>query len=81
MCPLETGLGSTFNETYFSEFQTAVNYITMRGGYAILDAHNYMRTASLPVSTTSFDSPTPTFRQLTYIQATTILACNPPPVP
>ncbi|KAF2799838.1 glycoside hydrolase family 5 protein, partial [Melanomma pulvis-pyrius CBS 109.77] len=43
MCPLETGLGSTFNESYFSEFEKAVNYITMRGGYAVLDAHNYMR--------------------------------------
>ncbi|ORY18562.1 endoglucanase 1 [Clohesyomyces aquaticus] len=43
MCPLETGLGNKFNETYFKNFQNAVNYITMRGGYAILDAHNYMR--------------------------------------
>jgi endoglucanase len=43
MCPLETGLGSTFNETYFDEFSKAVTYITMRGGYAVLDAHNYMR--------------------------------------
>ncbi|KAF1952331.1 glycoside hydrolase [Byssothecium circinans] len=43
MCPLETGLGATFNETYFTEFQTAVTYITGQGGYAVLDAHNYMR--------------------------------------
>jgi endoglucanase len=43
MCPLETGLGSTFNETYFSEFQSAITYITSKGGYVILDAHNYMR--------------------------------------
>ncbi|KAF2713346.1 glycoside hydrolase family 5 protein [Pleomassaria siparia CBS 279.74] len=43
MCPLATGLGSTFNESYFSEFEKAVTYITSRGGYAILDAHNYMR--------------------------------------
>lgn len=43
MCPLETGLGATLNETYFQEFQSAVSYITMKGGYAILDAHNYMR--------------------------------------
>jgi endoglucanase len=43
MCPLETGLGNKFNETYFTEFQNAVNYITMRGAYAVLDAHNYMR--------------------------------------
>ncbi|THU76619.1 endoglucanase 1 [Dendrothele bispora CBS 962.96] len=44
MCPLATGLGSTFNETYFSEFEDAVNYITVtKGAYAILDPHNYMR--------------------------------------
>jgi endoglucanase len=43
MCPLETGLGSTFNETYFGEFKEAVNSITSKGGYVILDAHNYMR--------------------------------------
>jgi endoglucanase len=43
MCPLETGLGSTFNETYFTEFEAAVNHITSQGGYVILDAHNYMR--------------------------------------
>ncbi|KAF2639495.1 endoglucanase 1 [Massarina eburnea CBS 473.64] len=43
MCPLATGLGPTFNETYFTEFQSAVKHITAQGGYAILDAHNYMR--------------------------------------
>lgn len=48
MCPLETGLGSTFNETYFSLFQDAVNYITAQGGYVVLDAHNYMRMQTFP---------------------------------
>ena len=43
MCPLETGLGSTLNETYFTELSAAVHYITSKGGYVILDAHNYMR--------------------------------------
>lgn len=43
MCPLETGLGKTFNETYFGEFSKAVGHITAKGGYVILDAHNYMR--------------------------------------
>lgn len=46
MCPLATGLGRTFNESYFSEFEKAVNYITRQGGYAVLDAHNYLRTCS-----------------------------------
>ncbi|KAK7052626.1 glycoside hydrolase family 5 protein [Favolaschia claudopus] len=44
MCPLATGLGATFNETYFSEFEDAINYITVtKGAYALLDPHNYMR--------------------------------------
>lgn len=43
MCPIETGLGSTLNDTYFGEFSNAVQYITSKGGYVILDAHNYMR--------------------------------------
>lgn len=44
MCPLETGLGSKFNETYFTEFKTAVEHITGKGGYVVVDPHNYMRT-------------------------------------
>ncbi|KAK1223102.1 hypothetical protein PQX77_014030 [Marasmius sp. AFHP31] len=44
MCPLATGLGSTFNETYFDEYADAINYITVeKGAYTILDPHNYMR--------------------------------------
>ncbi|TAQ84851.1 hypothetical protein B7494_g6824 [Chlorociboria aeruginascens] len=44
MCPLSYGLGATFNETHFTEFETAINYITVTHGvYAILDPHNYMR--------------------------------------
>ncbi|KAG7093022.1 hypothetical protein E1B28_009318 [Marasmius oreades] len=44
MCPLSTGLGSRFNETYFSEFADAINHITVtKGAYALLDPHNYMR--------------------------------------
>ncbi|KAL9055087.1 MAG: hypothetical protein Q9162_003757 [Coniocarpon cinnabarinum] len=44
MCPPATGLGSTFNETYFSEYKDAIDHITTTdGAYAILDPHNYMR--------------------------------------
>lgn len=43
MCPLAYGLGSRFNETYFSEFNNAITAITNAGAYAILDPHNYMR--------------------------------------
>ncbi|KAI1078624.1 glycoside hydrolase family 5 protein [Whalleya microplaca] len=44
MCPLETGLGSTFDETHFDHFKDAVDYVTAtKGAYAILDPHSYMR--------------------------------------
>ena len=44
MVPLQYGLGKKFNETYFSEYQDAINYITLtKGVYAILDPHNYYR--------------------------------------
>ncbi|KAG6811231.1 hypothetical protein H0H92_008448 [Tricholoma furcatifolium] len=44
MCPLSYGLGSRFNETYFSEYADAINYITLtKGAYALIDPHNYMR--------------------------------------
>ncbi|KAN0101437.1 glycoside hydrolase family 5 protein [Hyaloscypha variabilis] len=44
MCPLSYGLGAKFNETHFSEYESAINYITVtKGAYAILDPHNYMR--------------------------------------
>ncbi|KAH8797977.1 cellulase-domain-containing protein [Flagelloscypha sp. PMI_526] len=48
MCPVNfttgKGLGNKFNETYFAEFKDAVDYITnVKGKYAILDPHNYMR--------------------------------------
>jgi len=44
MCPVSTGLGSTFDETHFGHYADAINYITTtKGAYAILDPHNYMR--------------------------------------
>ncbi|RDB15906.1 Endoglucanase 1 [Hypsizygus marmoreus] len=44
MCPLSLGLGSRFNETYFSEYADAINHITIaKGVYALIDPHNYMR--------------------------------------
>ncbi|KAL9074535.1 MAG: hypothetical protein Q9157_004350 [Trypethelium eluteriae] len=43
MCPLSYGLGRKFNETYFSLYQDAIDFITERGSYAIIDPHNYMR--------------------------------------
>lgn len=37
MCPLEYGLGSKFNETYFGYYNDAIEYITVKKGvYAIL---------------------------------------------
>ncbi|KAK4541904.1 hypothetical protein LTR36_007268 [Oleoguttula mirabilis] len=43
MCPLAYGLGARFNETYFGYYNDAIEAITNKGAYAILDPHNYMR--------------------------------------
>lgn len=43
MCPLAYGLGKKFNETYFGYFDDAIQAITAKKAYAILDPHNYMR--------------------------------------
>ncbi|KAH7303555.1 endoglucanase 1 [Stachybotrys elegans] len=44
MCPIETGLGVLYNETYFDLFKEAIDHITItKNAYAILDPHNYMR--------------------------------------
>ena len=43
MCPLEYGLGSRFNETYFSLYKDAIDHITNKSSYALLDPHNFMR--------------------------------------
>lgn len=37
MCPIPYGLGKRFNETYFAEYNSAINHITnVLGAYAIL---------------------------------------------
>ncbi|KAK9241611.1 glycoside hydrolase [Lipomyces tetrasporus] len=41
MCPPETWLGNTFNETYYEKYMDAVNFITNGGGHVIIDPHNY----------------------------------------
>jgi hypothetical protein len=75
MCPLETGVGSTFNETYFTEFENAVKYITRKVGYVVLDAHNYMRTPPrFPKSMQDRSGQ----HDLIHRQATTIHPPNPP---
>lgn len=43
MVPPATGLTGAFNQTYLSGLTTAVNYVTSKGGYAIIDPHNFGR--------------------------------------
>ncbi|KAF8968178.1 endoglucanase [Flammula alnicola] len=42
MNPPATGLRGAFNQTYLSGLQTTVSYITNKGGFAVIDPHNYM---------------------------------------
>ncbi|GJE85681.1 glycoside hydrolase family 5 protein [Phanerochaete sordida] len=42
MSPPATGLTGPFDTTYLSGLQTIVSYITGKGGYALVDPHNFM---------------------------------------
>lgn len=51
--PLATGLGGPFNATYLDGLKTAVTYVTSRGGYAVLDPHNYLRYNGVVITDTA----------------------------
>nr|QDK64600.1 endoglucanase 3 [Ganoderma lucidum] len=51
--PSTGGLGGPFNQTYLSGLKTIVSYITGKGGYAVVDPHNYMIYNGTTISSTS----------------------------
>jgi len=42
LAPPATGITGTFDPTYLSGLKTIVSYITGKGGFALIDPHNYM---------------------------------------
>ncbi|KAG8718254.1 hypothetical protein FRC08_005642 [Ceratobasidium sp. 394] len=53
LAPLSGGLTGSFDQTYLSGLTTTVNYITNKGGYAVIDPHNYMRYNKNIITSTS----------------------------
>ncbi|RMY69373.1 hypothetical protein D0864_11125 [Hortaea werneckii] len=43
MAPVQTGLGGPLNDTFFNMYNSAVEYMSRRGAYVIVDAHNSSR--------------------------------------
>ncbi|PVF96643.1 putative cellulase precursor [Serendipita vermifera] len=43
LSPPSSGLTGSFDSTYLNGLKTIVNYVTSKGGYAILDPHNFAR--------------------------------------
>lgn len=41
--PPSTGLTGNFDQAYLNGLKNNVNYITLKGGYAVLDPHNFAR--------------------------------------
>jgi endoglucanase len=57
MSPPATGLTGSFDQTYLSGLKTIVNYITGKGGFALIDPHNFMRyNNAIITNTTSFST-------------------------
>ena len=53
LSPIASGLTGAFNQTYLSGLQTIVSYITGKGGYVLIDPHNYMRYNNAIITSTS----------------------------
>ncbi|KZP15293.1 glycoside hydrolase family 5 protein [Athelia psychrophila] len=51
--PPATGLTGAFDPTYLAGLTTIVNYITSKGGYAVVDPHNFMIYDNAPISNTA----------------------------
>ncbi|KAI1784896.1 endoglucanase [Ganoderma leucocontextum] len=51
--PSTGGLGGPFNQTYLSGLKTIVSYITGKGGFALVDPHNFMIYNGATISSTS----------------------------
>ncbi|QRV95710.1 Cellulase (glycosyl hydrolase family 5 protein) [Ceratobasidium sp. AG-Ba] len=43
LAPPSGGISGSFDQTYLAGLTSIVNYITNKGGYAVIDPHNYMR--------------------------------------
>ncbi|KZV68271.1 carbohydrate-binding module family 1 protein [Peniophora sp. CONT] len=53
LAPPSTGLTGTFDSTYLSGITTFVEHITSKGGFAILDPHNFMIYNGAQITSTS----------------------------
>ncbi|KAI0782331.1 endoglucanase [Abortiporus biennis] len=53
LSPPANGLTGSFDQTYLSGLQTIVNYITNKGGFALVDPHNFMSYNGAQISSTS----------------------------
>ncbi|CUA74336.1 hypothetical protein RSOLAG22IIIB_05498 [Rhizoctonia solani] len=55
--PPANGLTGAFDATYLGDLKTTVSYITGKGGYAVIDPHNFMRyNGNIITSTSDFQT-------------------------
>ncbi|EIM91689.1 uncharacterized protein STEHIDRAFT_182854 [Stereum hirsutum FP-91666 SS1] len=53
MVPPSTGMTGAFNQTYFSGLSSTVSYITGKGGFVLIEPHNYMIYNGATITSTS----------------------------
>jgi len=53
LSPPSSGLGGAFNQDYLNGLKATVSYITGKGGYALVDPHNFMRYNNGVISSTT----------------------------
>ncbi|KDR76291.1 hypothetical protein GALMADRAFT_140006 [Galerina marginata CBS 339.88] len=53
LSPPSSGLTGAFDATYLNGLKTIVNYITNKGGYVLIDPHNFMRYNNAIITSTA----------------------------
>jgi endoglucanase len=53
LSPPANGLTGSFDSTYLNGLKTIVTYVTGKGGYAIIDPHNFARYNGAVITDTS----------------------------
>ncbi|RMY65216.1 hypothetical protein D0863_09269 [Hortaea werneckii] len=84
MAPVQTGPGGPFSDTFFDMYNSVGEYMSRRGAYVTVDAHNYIRYGSANRTGTdgggtignSSDPKAATSEQCGYLSKMSLMICQ-----
>ncbi|KAI7549220.1 hypothetical protein KC331_g3936 [Hortaea werneckii] len=84
MAPVQTGPGGLFSDTFFDMYNSVGEYMSRRGAYVTVDAHNYIRYGSANRTGTdgggticnTSDPKAATSEQFGYLSTMSLMICQ-----